>query len=358
MFVLQDKYGMWANAFNQGLLQGLQDAYKRKLMEYQNQLAEERAKQAFNIWKQQRDYLLQQEEQKRQQLLNHILGQQVDVPQLTEPKSEPLSRQFDVSFTQPKTLTETLAKNVSLTGQPQQLFSDLKLGDVTTKREYVGGLLSDLVNKNPMLADMIKAEVYGIQIPYVRPKVAGFKVLDTGEKLIPTVIMSDGRVIIPGEFVKSLSPKDREWLKTKRKELGVKIQMLKNKEALNAFNTWYKQQMLNLNKQRVKAEQERVNILKQKTQRTNAKQPTPDTLWQKAVRLVKTKYGIEPVKDITGEIVIKNLYTGETLDPQTYQQMVEQAYREITGQEPPKQPQQPIQTPQSVERFLSNWGIK
>ena len=79
-----------------------------------------------------------------------------------------------------------------------------------------------------------------------KPRVKSFKAIDVGDRVIPLVVMDNGEVIFPGELYKKLSPKDREMIRLRKKELGFKIRKLKDEEGWRQFLKWYKEQDIKL----------------------------------------------------------------------------------------------------------------
>ena len=198
--------------------------------------------------------------------------------------------------TKTPTVEEELAQNVSLLGQGKGLLQQFaqqysllkdKAPDVLSPEKYTleldyeppkgkPGLLSRqyLETGIPTIRDQIIAKVYGLgQLPQREPpkppKVKGYDIIDTGEALIPLIVMDNGETIFPAQFYKKLSPKDRELIRLKQKEIGFKVRKLKSEEDWRNFQKWYKQQALGLQKQRIGIERQRLDIERQKQEQAD-----------------------------------------------------------------------------------------
>ncbi|WP_457625060.1 hypothetical protein [Persephonella sp.] len=166
MIVLGDPRWSSFNRFQQGLLNTLgmyaQQQWKNDLLQKQYQMQIEKAKELAQF---QADL----EEQKKQKTLERLLGTpQAEMQNIDDAFNPGDIRQDIIQGMQN-------AKNQGMFGSPEGLLlgaiknmPSLNLPEPQVSIKYKGGILSDYANQNPLIADMIKVQVYGVQLPKVK----------------------------------------------------------------------------------------------------------------------------------------------------------------------------------------------
>ena len=270
--VLQSRIGLLNNLISSAFLQGLQEAD-----------ALERQKQLYNL--QLQNYIKklqaqqQLEDETRKKQLEDLIGSPVEVPTFQEPAlTQPT---YGVSLTKPQSLEDRLASHISLGGSanfPVNL-DNYSLGKVGTTTEYTGGLLSDLVNQNPYLRDVIAGTLYGLRLPLPQvvrgktgvyevnpltgetetiesvPDVKFLKAIDLGDKVIP-LLSVNGVPTVPAEYVKGLSPEARQRFKQWQKEYGLKVKRLNLDKQKFDWEKEYQKTQLGLKAQQLELQEE------------------------------------------------------------------------------------------------------
>lgn len=172
---LNDRNNYIFSGLGQGLLQGLnaglnfgvrdyfankqfQNQLKRldKLYDLQTQKAKDLAKYKYDL-----------ENEQRKRLVRELLGQQAQV--------ENLNQSFDVGDIRQDILTgidrakqqgfDLFGAEGGLLNQAIKNMPQLNLPKPEVKTKYKGGVLSEYANQSPLIADSIKAQVYGIKLP-------------------------------------------------------------------------------------------------------------------------------------------------------------------------------------------------
>ncbi len=141
-----------------------------KLYDLQTQKAKDLAKYKFNL-----------ENEQRKRLVRELLGQQ-------QAQVENLNQSFDVGNIRQDILTgidrakqqgfDLFGGEAGLLNQAVKNMPQLNLPKPDVKTKYKGGVLSEYANQNPLIADSIKAQVYGVRLPEIKKKETTFVMSD------------------------------------------------------------------------------------------------------------------------------------------------------------------------------------
>ena len=381
MIVLNSRSGLIADLIGRAYLQGLEEADR---LERQKQLMALQVKSYIDKLKAQQ----QLEEETRKRQLETLLGSPVQVSTFEEQQVE--APVFDVSLTKPQSLTERLASNVSFTTTKPVLSPDkYSLGRIGTTTEYMGGLLSDLVNKNPYLRDVIAGTLYGVRLPLPQvvrgktgiyeinpltgetrtiestPDVKFLKAIDLGDRVVP-LLSINGVPTVPAEYLKGLSPEAKLKFKQWQKEYGLKVRRLNLDKQKFDWQRQFKEKQFDWQKQ---YQTNQLDIKRQQVeaQRQKGKSSiTPKTVVQTARTELEELLKTHGVVDFTGNIDTSKLDALREANPEVYDRIkyllsvIKQANDMIARESGVVKEDKPktVQTPKQVKRFLSNWGIE
>ncbi|WP_457641406.1 hypothetical protein [Persephonella sp.] len=191
MIILGDPREQQAQRFYQGFLNSLNFIAQQKMKEdfmneqFQNQL--KRLNTLYDLQtekaKELAKYKIDLENEQRKRLVNELLGQQ-------QAQVNNLNQAFDVGDIRQDILTgidrakqqgfDLFGAEGGMLDKAVKNIPKLNLPKPDVKTKYQGGILSELANKNPLIADSIKAQVYGVRLPQIKQEKKKFeaKVID------------------------------------------------------------------------------------------------------------------------------------------------------------------------------------
>jgi len=363
--ILQSREAIWSDMFTRGLLSGLEEAYKKKMMELQNKLAIDRMRKQAEIEQE----LANAELQRRAQWFDRLNSPTyIDNRPILNPDKYGLNASDFGSIAESE-LGYTPSDNIGLLS--------------SVKPETFGAYLDMTQDwKGPF------DKVYGELTPYARsifvltgrlpsppkpqqPKLEKFQVLDLGDRKVPLLIVNDGKQIksiIPQEFVVGLSPEAREKLRLAKKKYGLEVKKfnwrrLKETKELD-LDKWYKTENLKIQK-------ERNEIQKQKAQRQINELDKKIKAVDGEINKLMKKYRLDSMMLLGSDDpkAVQNIVNliAQTGGPEAiedakrlewlYEQRKRLTNKQLGIENAQKSQSLNLSTPDETKAFLKNWGI-
>lgn len=349
MIVVPSQSYLLYKAFQEGLLSGLENAFKEHLLNLQAQQAVEKYKKQLELQRQ------AEQEQIRQRL--SLFDQMNRAPFIDKRPVLNPDRYGLTAGNETATMLETETPTYEgrgvglLSSVPQTYGAYLDL-----TQDWRGAL--DKIYGDYLPLARLQFATKGVLPPPPKPekpKLKYINTLDVGDKKILVGVYDNGEMVVPAEFYKQLSPKEREELKLRKKELGIKVRRVKDDEEWKQYLKDYNDKKLALQREQLGLQRERLNLQKQKS--LQEKPLTPEEAQRKAKQILSTRFRI--TTDIDGTPKIYDLFTGRQIAPQEYEALFNSVVKKLlSGELPRVQEESENANPDVVKPWLSKWGIE